>query len=232
MASTTRATLLERLRDADDVMAWEEFFQAYAAPLYAYARHRGCDDATAEEMVQEVMLAVFENRDVFRYNREQGRFRDWLGTVLRHKLAAHCRRPGERVRACGAENVLREVAADEAPGDEVWAAVFERALLAAILDVVRRESNPRTYQAFELVELEGLSGAEAARLTGLSRNAVYLARQRVLRRLEELGASYRRDGVLSTELKQAVELRLAGAVERSLSGRIERSMAQRWERDP
>lgn len=232
MASTTRATLLERLRDADDVMAWEEFFQVYAAPLYAYARHRGCDDATAEEMVQEVMLAVFEHRDVFRYNRERGRFRDWLGTVLRHKLAAHRRRPGERVRASGADNVLREVAADEAPGDEVWVAVFERALLAAILDVVRRESNPRTYQAFELVELEGLSGAEAARLTGLSRNAVYLARQRVLRRLEELGASYRRDGTLSAELKQAVELRLEGAVERSLSGHIERSMAQRWERHP
>ena len=67
-----------------------------------------------------------------------------------------------------------------------WETAFENSLLLAILDAVRRETNPRTYLAFELVGLEGLSGGEAARLTGLSRNAVYKAHKRVLERLVEL----------------------------------------------
>ena len=56
----------------------------------------------------------------------------------------------------------------------------------APLDAVRRETNARTYLAFELVSLEGLSGGEAARITGLSRNAVYKACKRVSQRLVEL----------------------------------------------
>ena len=52
---------------------------------------------------------------------------------------------------------------------------YERAMLAVLLDVVRREVTPDTFQAFELVAIRGLSGDQAAKITGLSRNAVYLS---------------------------------------------------------
>ena len=73
-----------------------------------------------------------------------------------------------------------------------------------LLAVVRQTTSPRTYQAFELFSLHGLSGAEVARLTGLSRNAVYQARKEVLRRLAELGAAYRDDGRLDARVKRAL----------------------------
>ena len=65
-------------------------------------------------------------------------------------------------------------------------------MLAVLLDVVRREVTPDTFQAFELVAIRGLSGDQAAKITGLSRNAVYLARKRVFERLQVLGAPYRK----------------------------------------
>ncbi len=45
----------------------------------------------------------------------------------------------------------------------------------------------------------------AARLTGLSRNAVYQARKEVVKRLAELGATYRDDGQLNARVKRALE---------------------------
>ena len=85
----------------------------------------------------------------------------------------------------------------------------------------------RVYLAFELVALEGLSGGEAGRLTGLSRNAVYKANQRVLQRLKDLGAPYREEGRLGEQIKQALEARPPAAVQRSVSVRIQQTMYSR-----
>lgn len=229
MTTSTRATLLERLRDGEDALAWDEFFARYWPTIYSFARHRGCSQHTAEEIVQDVMLKVFQQRDVYQYDPARGRFRDWLGTVVRNTIAEYRRRPANRLRAAGGDtNVGRlEQAADEPGPDAAWEAAFENSLLVALLDAVRRETNARTYLAFELVSLEGLPGGEAARITGLSRNAVYKACKRVSQRLAELGAPYREEGRLAQRIKQALEQRPPAAVERSLTARIQKTMCSK-----
>jgi len=232
MTSTTRATLLKRLRDASDSVAWEEFFRLYGPAMYAYARYSGGSDETAQEVVQEVMLAVFQRRDAFRYDPARGRFRDWLRTVVRHKLAELRRRPAQRVRGRGGDAalVLEEPQALDAPPDQAWEEMFERAVLAGLLEVLRHEMNPRSYQAFELLVLHELPGDRVARLTGLSRNAVYLARRRAVGRLKELGEAYHDRGELDERLRSAMRLRPDESVERALSRRVEQTMGSRWER--
>lgn len=229
MSTTTQATLLERLRDGADALVWDEFFARYWPTIYGYARHRGCSQHTAEEIVQDVMLKMFQQRDVFQYDPEQGRFRDWLGRVVRNQVAERHRRPENRLQAAGGDSngVLSECADDGQPPAAEWDAAFESNLLVALLDVVRRETNARTYLAFELVSLDGLSGAAAARITGLTRNAVYKACKRVIERLMELGVPYRREGRLTERLKQAMERRPSAAVERSLTARIQKTMCSR-----
>ena len=229
MNGKTRASLLERLRDGADQLSWEEFFRCYWPLVYACARHRGCSEHTAEEVVQEVMLKVFEQRDFYQYDPERGRFRDWLGAVVRNQVAEYRRRPSERVRGRGGDSDvgLVEPESRDAPPEAAWEAAFENALLTVLLETVRREMNPRAYLAFELLAIDELPGGEVAGITGLTRNAVYKARKRVLKRLAELGATYRSDGQLRQRIKEAVESRPGAAVERSLSTRIERTMRSR-----
>jgi RNA polymerase sigma-70 factor (ECF subfamily) len=223
MPSSTRATLLERLREGADALAWDEFFAHYGQTIYAFARHRGCSEHTAEEIVQDVMLKVFQQRDVYQYDPERGRFRDWLGAVVRNQVAENRRRPANRLQAKGGDSNgdLAEQTADGRSPDDAWEAAFERSLLLVLLDVVRRETIARSYLAFELVSLEGISGSAAARMTGLTRNAVYKASKRVLARLKELGAPYRDEGRLIEEIKRAMEPRPPAAVGRSLTVRIQ-----------
>jgi RNA polymerase sigma factor (sigma-70 family) len=229
MVSNTRATLLERLRDGTDALAWDEFFAYYWPTIYGFARHRGCSEHTAEEIVQDVMLKVFQKREVYRYDPTCGRFRDWLGTVVRNNVAEHRRRPANRLRGVGGDSNVAQLdtADDQQDTDAAWEAAFENTLLLALLGAVRREMNARTYLAFELVGLEGLPGGEAARMTGLSRNAVYKAHKRVLERLVELGAPYRQDGRLTRRLKEALDQSPPPAVHRSLTERIQQNMLSR-----
>jgi RNA polymerase sigma factor (sigma-70 family) len=226
MDSKTRPTLLERLRDGSDQLAWDEFFKVYWPLVFCHAKHIGCSDQTSEDIVQEVMLAVFQQKDVFHYDPQRGRFRDWLRRLVRNKVAEHRRRPAQRVRARGIDVQTDSVEpeAGDLPPDAVWEAAFESTLLAVLLDVVRQEVNPRTYQAFELFVLHDVPGAEVAKATGLTRNAVYLARRAVFHRLEELGGPYRDRGQLTDRIKQALESIPGGEVERSLNDRMERSM--------
>lgn len=231
MDSRTRTTLLERLRDGSDLVAWQEFFDRYWSLIFTFARRRGCSEHTAEEVVQDVMLRIFEQKDLFRYDPQQGRFRSWLGRLVRNRVVDLRRKPSERVRAAGGEpqEAPAEMASDADAADEDWEAAFEQALLLALLDVLRREMSPRAYLAFELVTLHGLSGAKAARHTGLTRNGVYRAKNRALTRLRELGAAYRRDGQLAEHLKEALRLRPDAQVERSVCSKIEQTMRSAWE---
>ncbi|MBN2296571.1 MAG: sigma-70 family RNA polymerase sigma factor [Pirellulales bacterium] len=226
-SSRTRATLLRRIRDGSDPVAWEEFFARYWRLVFFFARRRGCSEHTAEEVVQDVMATVFHNRDVFRYDPAQGRFRDWLATVVRNQVAMYRRAPAQRIRAHGSDGFNKEQIpqndTDTTP-DELWETAFEETLLAALLDVVRRQVEPRTYQAFELTALGELSGAEVSAVTGLSRNAVYQARRAVIKRLKDLGSTYRDDGRLDSSVKRALELQPSPQVQRSIASRVTATM--------
>ncbi len=103
MDSKTKITLLERLRDGTDPLAWQEFSDRYWRLIFAFAKRRGCSDHTAEEIVQDVMVEVFQNRDTFSYDPARGRFRDWLGTVVRNLVAKYRRQPAQRIRGQGGD---------------------------------------------------------------------------------------------------------------------------------
>jgi RNA polymerase sigma-70 factor (ECF subfamily) len=229
MQDKTRVTLIERLRDGSDALAWDEFFGRYWRLIFSAAQARGCSPHTAEEVVQDVMLSLFEHRDVFRYDSAKGRFRDWLCAVVRNKVAEVRRRPAERTRAAGG-NQPPEITDAQAEGvspDEAWEAAFEESLLRVLLDTIRRQMNPQTYQAFELFSLEKLSAARVAQVTGLTRNAVYQARKTVLKRLGEMGRTYRNNGLLPEQIKRALGSPPDPQVERSLTKRLTQSMRSR-----
>jgi len=229
MNTTTWPTLLERLREGSDVMAWDEFFRRYWRLVFTAARRRGCSDDTAEDIVQEVMAAVFERRQVYQYDAARGRFRDWLGALVRNKVADRRRRPSERLRAPATEpgEGFADPTADDPLPEDAWDAAFEQSLLIVLLEEVRRGVNPQTYQAFELFALQGIPASEVAQTTGLTRNAVYQARKNVVRRLRQLGATYRDDGRLNEQLRRALQLLPEVSAERSMSHSMERSMRTR-----
>ncbi|MCP4453169.1 MAG: sigma-70 family RNA polymerase sigma factor [Planctomycetes bacterium] len=230
MNSKTRITLLQRLRNGSDHLSWEDFFARYWPLIYRSAKFHGCSDNTAEEVVQDVMLVVFQQKDVFQYDPARGRFRDWLGTVVKNKVAHYRRRPAERERSVGSEgdNALNQIPSEAPPPDAAWEAAYEEALLTVLLDTVRREMNPKTYLAFELCALGELSGKQVSEITGMSRNAVYKSHRRVLKRLTELGASYRSNGQVNQHIKEALVSRPAPEVERTLCERIEKTMQSRY----
>lgn len=55
---TTKVTLLSRLRDTRDEIAWCSFVDLYTPLIYQYCRKHRLQDADARDVVQEVFSRV------------------------------------------------------------------------------------------------------------------------------------------------------------------------------
>jgi RNA polymerase sigma-70 factor (ECF subfamily) len=54
----TRGSLIVRLRDLDDELAWEEFVGIYRPVIVRVAMLKGLQPSDAEDLAQQVLLAV------------------------------------------------------------------------------------------------------------------------------------------------------------------------------
>src|SRR5260370_19628198 len=85
-APTTRPSLLVRLRDPQDALAWSQFVDLYGPLIYDFARTQGFQDADAADLMQETLQAVSGAIGRLEYDPKRGSFRGWLFTVVRNKL--------------------------------------------------------------------------------------------------------------------------------------------------
>jgi RNA polymerase sigma-70 factor (ECF subfamily) len=177
--SATPVSLLERLRRPDDAAAWSRFVRLYTPLLYAWARRTGLQAADAADLVQDVFAVLVQKLPAFAYNPNQS-FRSWMRTILLNRWRALQRRRQPAALGAAAEE-LPEPENPELPG----VAEERRQLLQRALALLEGEFEPATWQAFRQTAVLGQPAAEVAAGLGLSANAVYIARSRVLKRLRQ-----------------------------------------------
>jgi RNA polymerase sigma-70 factor (ECF subfamily) len=185
--SYTRVTLLGRLRSApSDPVAWAEFVEWYGQKIFVWCRAWGMQESDAQDVTQEVFLKLSGRMQDFRYD-PQGSFRAWLKTVTHHAWHDYLckqRKPGQ---GSGSESAIERLAAIEAKDDlaQRMEDAADQELLREAAARVRLRVEPRTWDAFYLLAVEGRSGAEAAKQLGMKVATVFVARSKVQRMLRE-----------------------------------------------
>jgi RNA polymerase sigma-70 factor (ECF subfamily) len=154
----------------------------YTPLLYHWAKRLGIPPGEAADFVQEVLLTLVEVLPKFRYQKDK-RFRGWLWTVtvnkFRQKQRRHAAAPKE-ITSIGLDEMGTPDATGEAAEREYRSYLVHRAL-----DLMQAEFSPQIWKACYEYVVVGRSPAEVAAALGLSVNAVYLAKSRVLRRLRQ-----------------------------------------------
>jgi RNA polymerase sigma-70 factor (ECF subfamily) len=179
---STSASLLQRLRQPGQADAWDRFARLYTPLLVSWSRQAryGLQAADADDLVQDILADLVRKLPQLRYDPQRG-FRRWLRSVFYNKWVDHCRRVG-RVPpggAAGLSGVADPAEADPAEAEE------KQLLLRRALELMQAEFEPSTWKAcWEAVAL-GRPAAEVAAELGISENAVYIAKYRVIRRLRQ-----------------------------------------------
>jgi RNA polymerase sigma-70 factor (ECF subfamily) len=155
--------LMARAQDGDQV-AYADVLGAMIPAIRAIVRRQVRDEALVDDVVQDVLLAIHRVRHTY----DPGRpILPWIGAIASARTVDMLRRSGRhRHREAGDDEALLAFADPEAVGRiEGFAAGRELDGLLALLPARQR-------QAVELVGLQELSLAEAARASSLSVSAI------------------------------------------------------------
>lgn len=182
----TRASLILRLPDAADVAAWDRFESLYAPVIQRVAMRQGLQPADVDNVVQEVLLRVAKSVEKWLEQPERRPFRAWLLTIARNETLRLLSRPATQPWATGDDS--QQPAWMQASVDgELSHAIdreYEREVFLWAADQVRSQVAEKTWLAFWLTQIEGLSVAEAADRLQVNPGNIYFARSRVMRRLQ------------------------------------------------
>jgi RNA polymerase sigma-70 factor (ECF subfamily) len=184
--SDTSASLLQRLREQPDGDAWRRLVHLYTPLLKGWLGRYGLQASDVDDLTQEVLAVVVRELPRFEHNRRAGAFRRWLRTILVHRLRGFWRSRQSRPAATGDSDLARALEQLEDPESgpsKLWDQEHDRHVMARLLEQVEPEVTPATWQAFRRVVLEGQDEEAVARELGLSVNAVFIAKSRVLARL-------------------------------------------------
>ena len=181
--TTTRSTLLKRIKDRSDVEAWQEFHKLYAPFMYRYARGRGLSRQDAEEVRDQCLEIVARKIASFDYVKARGGFKNWLRRIVTRRVIDLIRK--RREKTAGTDQ-LRALRASELQPDEVWEQEWKREHLKYCVNRVRNLVSEQSFRAFRLLVFEGYTVADVCSRLSLNANQVYKAKSRVLQHVREM----------------------------------------------
>jgi RNA polymerase sigma factor (sigma-70 family) len=185
----TRQSLLSRLKDWNDQESWKVFFDTYWRLIYSAAIKSGLTESEAQDVVQEAVISVLKSMPNFEYDAKKGSFKSWLLRLTSWRITDQFRK-----RQLGIEHRKRksdtstrtdtvERVADpvglklEATWDEEW----EKNLLEAAIERVKRKVDSKHYQIFDLYAMKQWPVSKVARTLKVNPGKVYLIKHRISR---------------------------------------------------
>jgi RNA polymerase sigma factor (sigma-70 family) len=191
---TTSPLLLKRVADWADHRAWCDFFRTYDPLIRSWCRGCSLDDGTLEDLCQQIWIELANRMRTYQY--DPGRtFRGWLRKFCHSRAVDLLRR--RRTEFVGfladqpADALELLLAVDPTGSEEDEELESRCSLLLRQADQVQHAVElgvePRTWQAFWRIAVDGCSVRETADDIGMSYAAVFAAHKRVGRMLRAEG---------------------------------------------
>jgi RNA polymerase sigma-70 factor, ECF subfamily len=177
----TPVSLLEQLSSTGGPVAWNRFVQLYTPLLRHWSRKLCPDEASANDFLQDLYVKLLRVLPEFHYQQDK-RFRGWLWTLTINLWRDQYRQKSVRLQN---HPHLNGKSVTLSENDELDEIEYRRYLINRMMELMRKEIDNKSWQACWLVACQGRSVSEVAAELGITPNAVYIARCRVIKRIRE-----------------------------------------------
>jgi RNA polymerase sigma-70 factor, ECF subfamily len=183
----TSVSLLDRLKVAQpEAIDWKRLQGIYLPLVQRWLRRVPGLGNEADDLAQDVFVVVIRELPRFERRRD-GSFRAWLRTITANKARNYRKHRDRRptVAIDPTEGFLDQLAD---PGSDLareWDREHDEHVVQKLLEAVKGDFSPTTWEAFRRLALDGLPAARVAEELRMTENAVLLTKSRVIRRLRE-----------------------------------------------
>ena len=160
-----------------------------------------------EDLAQEVLAVVIRKLPEFQRRPQLGSFRRWLRSIAVNCLRDFWRAQRYRPRLTGQHSfgaVLDQLEDSQSALSKLWDREHDEHVTRHLLEKIRPRFEEKTWLAFQQVALQGIPVDEVARDLGMTANAVFIAKSRVVHQSKNCGCEAPRLARLNAEV---VELR-------------------------
>ncbi len=181
----TSASLLERLKSpaglADD---WQKLHDIYVPLIRDWLNRLGVNTDEVDDLSQEVWIVVHRKLATFARQRD-GSFRTWLRQLAVNQVRNWRRKEQGRPADHVADDLFSQLEAPDSQLTRQWEHEHDRHVFEKLLEVVRPDFAPATWEVFCRFALEGVPVAVVANEFATTEAAVLQAKSRILKRLRQ-----------------------------------------------
>lgn len=188
----TRQSLLGRLANWSDQESWRDFFDTYWKLIYGAATKAGLTDAESQDVVQETVISVLKGMPNFKYDATKGSFKGWLLRLTSWRIADQLRKRQRRIEGRHRSDTSTGTTTIEQVADPVglrleatWDEEWEKNLLDAAIERVKKKVDPLHYQVFDLYAIKQWPVTKVAKTMKVNSGKVYLIKHRVSRLIKK-----------------------------------------------
>jgi RNA polymerase sigma-70 factor (ECF subfamily) len=187
----TSLSLLDSLRDPNNAAAWQRVVELYEPLIRGWLRRQHLGEQDQDDVIQEVLTVLARKIQGFEHQGQQGSFRSWLRKTTLYQLRDFRRNKRFRNGGNGGTQfaeMLEQLADPDSGLSRLWNEEHDRHVFQYLCRRARSSFTDQTWTAFQRTALRGEDAEAVASDLGISTNAVYVARSRVLGHLRRLGA--------------------------------------------
>ena len=169
----------------DERQAWERFVRVYRDPMCEFARSQAAFLGMSETEAEDAVFTLFERfaQHKEKFDPSRGSLRNWLMMRLKNLLLDTARqRASEKERA---DRALEDGAQGDSERQREWKDA-QLAIMRRALKIALEEADPRTREVFTRVALEDGDPSKVAADFGLTANAVYQIKNRVIAKVRRI----------------------------------------------
>ncbi len=142
------------------------------------------------DLSQSILTVIIKKLPEFQHQGREGSFRSWIKSITRNCLLEFWRAKKIHPVATGKTSFQEEInqlADDTSDLSAKWNREYDQQVLATLLNQIQNEFKPSTWNAFQLVAIEGISAKAAAEQLSVTVNSIFIAKSRVMARLRAIG---------------------------------------------
>lgn len=183
----TSASLLLRIKEGESA-AWERLVDVYTPLIHQWLTRQSVRNDDALDLSQDVLTVVVRRFAEFQHNQRVGAFRAWLRTITVNRVREFWRSKKFAAVAPGGSDFgtyLDQLEDPDHPLSQAWDREHDIFVTRKLLEMLEPQFEATTWQAFRRFVLDDRPASEVGVELGISSNAVFIAKSRVMARLRQ-----------------------------------------------